>query len=253
MLLIMDIWVNGEIPDDDDILAKICQTDKKTWKKERKNIEIFFKIEKGKWVHERVEKELKIARENSEKASAKARAGAAKRWGIEKNNDARRDATSMLQALPEALPEHINKESPSPSPSPIKSKAIQTPPLRVEFVSEKIDRGLTKSPNLKPDDVELDVWNDFNTLRKAKKAPITTTVLRGIRGQAEAAKITLNEALTICCQNGWQSFQASWLENLKSKNSRSFGQKRQPETIPEFRARIEAQVERIKNSDFSWE
>ncbi|MDX8382955.1 MAG: helix-turn-helix domain-containing protein [Ghiorsea sp.] len=65
-------------------------------------------------------------------------------------------------------------------------------------------------PTAKPENVSDDVWQDFTTLRKAKKSPVTNTVLTMLKKQAEKAGITLEHALSICCERGWQSFNANW-------------------------------------------
>jgi gas vesicle protein len=62
-----------------------------------------------------------------------------------------------------------------------------------------------------PSDVSPSTWADFQTIRKAKKAPITGTTLAGIRREAERAGMTLDAALQVCCERGWQSFNADWV------------------------------------------
>lgn len=65
----------------------------------------------------------------------------------------------------------------------------------------------------KPDDVSPDVWQDFMTLRKAKKAPGTKTAIDGIRAQAGKAGMSLDEVLRMCCERGWTGFKADWVLN----------------------------------------
>ena len=69
----------------------------------------------------------------------------------------------------------------------------------------------------RPEDVSEEVWEDFKTLRKAKRAPITATAISGLRKEAEKAGLTLEGALRVCIKNGWQGFEASWV----SKDDRS--------------------------------
>ncbi len=54
------------------------------------------------------------------------------------------------------------------------------------------------------------VAGDFIKLRKTRRAPITKTVVDGIREESEKAGIPFAEAVRICCVRGWQSFKASW-------------------------------------------
>jgi uncharacterized protein YdaU (DUF1376 family) len=72
-----------------------------------------------------------------------------------------------------------------------------------------------------PPDVGLQEWEDWLSLRKAKKAPVTETVLRSARKEAEKAGITLNAFLTIWCARGSQGLQADW---LKTNERQSFAQ-----------------------------
>ena len=63
----------------------------------------------------------------------------------------------------------------------------------------------------KPSDVSEQVWTDFKALRKAKKAALTETALNGIRREADKAGYSLEQALAVCCERGWQSFKADWV------------------------------------------
>lgn len=62
----------------------------------------------------------------------------------------------------------------------------------------------------KPDDVSADLWADFVTHRKSKKAAITETVLAGFKREAEFAGVSLAEAIQTCCEANWQGFRADW-------------------------------------------
>jgi hypothetical protein len=62
-----------------------------------------------------------------------------------------------------------------------------------------------------PEGVSISVWQDFLTLRKAKRAPMTQRVLDGLMSEAEKAGWTLEKALEECCLRGWQAFKADWV------------------------------------------
>ena len=68
----------------------------------------------------------------------------------------------------------------------------------------------------KPETVSQQTWDDFNSIRKAKKAPLTETALKRIQNEADNAGISLETALQVCCERGWQGFRADWYD---SKNS----------------------------------
>ena len=63
-----------------------------------------------------------------------------------------------------------------------------------------------------PPDVGLQEWEDWLALRKAKKAPVTETVVKSARKESEKAGISFNAFLTIWCARGSQGLQADWLK-----------------------------------------
>ena len=52
--------------------------------------------------------------------------------------------------------------------------------------------------------------DDFITHRKACKAPITETALKGFQREADKAGITLAEAITISIERNWRGFKSEW-------------------------------------------
>lgn len=72
---------------------------------------------------------------------------------------------------------------------------------------------------LKKAGVDEQLADDFLKARKAKKAPLTKTVLDGIEREAEAAGISVAEAVRICVERNWQGFKAEWLTNSKTSSS----------------------------------
>jgi uncharacterized protein YdaU (DUF1376 family) len=63
-----------------------------------------------------------------------------------------------------------------------------------------------------PEGVSLEVWQDFVKQRKAKKAAITETAIKGIQREANKAGMTLNAALQEICARGWTGFKAEWMQ-----------------------------------------
>lgn len=63
-----------------------------------------------------------------------------------------------------------------------------------------------------PADVDQQTWADWLALRKAKKAPVTETVLAGARTEACSAGMTLDAFLQVWCVRGSQGLQADWLK-----------------------------------------
>lgn len=96
------------------------------------------------------------------------------------------------------------------------SKPTDEPPRKEEKPKRK------RSSNVqKPESVSEQVWEDFSALRTKRRAPITETALRGIQREAEKAGISLEAALSTCCERGWQGFKAEWYrrEKLEQKNA----------------------------------
>ena len=62
-----------------------------------------------------------------------------------------------------------------------------------------------------PEGVSDSVWQEFKTLRKAKRAPITQRAIDAITIEANKAGWTLEKALEECVVRGWQAFKADWV------------------------------------------
>ncbi|HID7727983.1 TPA: replication protein [Neisseria meningitidis] len=57
------------------------------------------------------------------------------------------------------------------------------------------------------------IAEDFLTIRKAKRQPLTETAMRLIASDAEKCGMTAAEAVEYAIGNGWGSFRAEWLKN----------------------------------------
>lgn len=54
--------------------------------------------------------------------------------------------------------------------------------------------------------------NDWLRIRKEKRQPLTATALDATIREATQAKLTLQQAITIACENSWAGFKASYLK-----------------------------------------
>lgn len=117
LLLIMDYWMNGPLPDDDALLASITKMTPDAWSNARAKLKHYFSIESGCWKQKRIEEELAAATEKKRKSRDKAKKAAAARW-----NDAPSNAPSNASAQLEECP------SPSPSPSESIKDKTHVPP-----------------------------------------------------------------------------------------------------------------------------
>jgi hypothetical protein len=62
-----------------------------------------------------------------------------------------------------------------------------------------------------PIGVSDSVWQEFKSLRKAKKAPITQRAIDAISSEAKQIGWSLEKALEECVVRGWQAFKADWV------------------------------------------
>ena len=70
---------------------------------------------------------------------------------------------------------------------------------------------------------------DFITHRKAKKAPITETVMNGFLREANKAGLSVAESVAISIERNWQGFKATWY--LKDKELQSIKQPQSSNTF----------------------
>jgi hypothetical protein len=87
-------------------------------------------------------------------------------------------------------------------------KQVAIPETEGEGETETKKKATSVAP---PEGVSDSVWQEFKTLRKAKKAPITQRAIDAITNEAQKAGWTLEKALEECVVRGWQAFKAEWV------------------------------------------
>ena len=141
LLLILDYWRTGPLPDDDGILAQLTKLSLSEWRKAKVVLSPLFQRSDGVWRHKRIDRELAKARANRESASRKGRTGASRRW---KKSDAPGNAPAMPQplaeAMPQAIPQAMPEHCPSPSPAPT--------PIQVQKLTRR-EANLSTTPKLR--------------------------------------------------------------------------------------------------------
>jgi uncharacterized protein YdaU (DUF1376 family) len=137
----------------------------------------FFERTPDGWIHHRANKEIEKVGDKSQKASASAKA----RWSKPKDANA-------LQTQSEGNATH--NTLPITQDTEHKKKATSVAP---------------------PEGVSDSVWQEFKSLRKAKKAPITQRAIDALTNEANKAGWTLEKALEECVVRGWQAFKADWV------------------------------------------
>jgi hypothetical protein len=89
-----------------------------------------------------------------------------------------------------------------------KQVAIPETETETEGETETKKKATSVAP---PEGVSDSVWQEFKSLRKAKKAPITQRAIDKILEEANLAGWTLEKALEECIVRGWQAFKADWV------------------------------------------
>jgi len=156
----------------------------------------FFTLEDAVYVQKRIQEE--VAEYHSK--AAKNQQIAQDREGKKREALTNRDEKSTNRAPV------VNESAPNHKPLTINHKPIE-------------ERGERAKALTRPDDVDLQVWTDWVQLRKAKKAPVTETVLKTARKEAALAGMPLMAFLEIWCARGSQGLEAAWLraDNKPSK------------------------------------
>lgn len=86
---------------------------------------------------------------------------------------------------------------------------------------QKPEKPQTETDMLKNAGIDGQLAKDFLRVRKAKKAPLTQTAVDGILREASVAGISVIEAVTICVDRNWLSFNAGWDWQPKQKSQNS--------------------------------
>ena len=81
-----------------------------------------------------------------------------------------------------------------------------------EAEADRSKRKKRASAPPRPEGVDAQTWDDWISLRKAKHAPVTATVVKQATAEAEKAGLTLNRFLEVWCARGSQGLQAEWLK-----------------------------------------
>ena len=102
--------------------------------------------------------------------------------------------------------------TPTPTPTP-----VNTPSDEGVVPRKRSTPAMTAA---RPDDVSEPVWQDFQRLRREKRAPLTDTALAGVRREAGKAGVSMETALAYCCEAGWQGFNAGWYADRQGAGGR---------------------------------
>lgn len=177
----------------DEDIAFTVRSDEKTV---RTLLKHFFLSRDGAWIHIRCEKEIKGFYDKSEKA----RASAKSRWDantMQTQCERIANASKIDANVPKSDADCMLPITHNPLPI-IKTKT-NTPPKQMP----------------PPVGVCVDLWADYMTIRKSKKSPMTKTALSGLERECNKAGLSLEAGIRVCCERGWASLKAEWLDDKK--------------------------------------
>ena len=106
-------------------------------------------------------------------------------------------------------PQNLHPTPATAAPITIKEPSIESSGNRQKAASKS--RPGLGVPDLVALGVEQQVAEDWMSIRKGKKLPLTRTALDQTIAEVEKAGMTLPAALALCCGRGWAGFNADWL------------------------------------------
>ena len=105
-------------------------------------------------------------------------------------------------------------------------------PKKTQVVSERLPHGNPNKSETNPNQEPLTtnhkpnkyippingaLLSDWLEVRKAKRSgKLTETAFKGLQREARLAGLSDEQAVKICCERGWQSFKAEWMDKPKS-------------------------------------
>ena len=118
LLMLMEQWMTGPLPDDNEELAAITKMGLDRWISIRPKLSRFFVIEGGTWTQMRLQREKEIAEGRRESASKNGKKGGRPKA---KNNPRvnPQETGSLTTGKPTGNPKRNPQKTSSPSPSPI--------------------------------------------------------------------------------------------------------------------------------------
>ena len=120
------------------------------------------------------------------------------------------NVTPIREEIREVNQERTGSLSPLPSDDLVLSPDTEQPKTKAKRTKTTTDR---------PEDVDVQVWDEFLILRKRIGKTFTDLALKGMRREAEAAGISLEQAMTLCVENGWRGFKATYVEDTGFRGS----------------------------------
>jgi uncharacterized protein YdaU (DUF1376 family) len=200
---LLDVYYSTEKPLPADLRAA-CRLVLATTEAQREAVRVvleeFFKLTDAGYINARADAEISAMREKQQKQREKAN----KRWHKPEPDSGNAPAMPRHSAT-DAAASNGDAVAMPPTPTP-------TPTPTPEENKEKArKRAAPAEAVARPDGVMQQTWDDWLTLRKAKRAPVTLTVVQSAIGEAAKAGMPLEVFLRVWCRRGSQGLEAAWL------------------------------------------
>lgn len=212
LLLIIDYWKSGRLPDDDSVLANVTRLNVDTWAKHRGVLQGFFEVNNGEWVHSRIEKELEKSGDLKKAQIKKSILGNFAKYG---KIDPRVETDPDLKEwwANQSL-KHSHRDStkapPSPSPSPSSSKKEKTG-ASAEIVF--------------PEGLDQQAWTRWLEYRKASgkalKSVSWPSAMQSLAKHKDQQSAVVDQSIA----NGWQGLFAIKQDTGKQRTSTTFAER----------------------------
>lgn len=207
--LILDLYYTDEAPVSTDDAYAICRADAP---KDRQAVDRvlakFFRREGDVWRHSRADEEIAEYQKRAERNR-----DVGQRGGRPAKKETQQEPNGNplgFQTEPETEP-NGNPDGFQEGTQGVSEKNPSHKPLAISQEKEKTQRAPTALELLRAEGVPDDLASEFLTVRKAKKAPLTPTALLGIKREAGKSGRPVSDAIRICVERGWQSFNAEWV------------------------------------------
>ena len=167
----------------------------------------YFTVQDG--VYKQAGADKRIAEFNEK--SNKARKAVEVRWNNKRNTDVSESDTDVSENDTDGIQTNNHK------PITNNKKQNTAPATAVAVLNPNNPRIGSKELIARVPDLLPQVADDFLTVRKAKRAPLTATAMALIESEARKAGITTAQAIAIATARGWQSFKADWVQQPDGK------------------------------------
>ena len=212
------------LPADVPALQRLVRAHTKDEKKAVQTVlDEFFELREDGYHQHRCDEEIARFQEKSAKAKRSAEA----RWNAQRpESEGNADAYANASAEHDAPAMRTHSEGNAPRARPQtpdtkhQSSEAKLPTVNAADAARSDTRALT-AKDLIAEGVDPKAAADWLTVRKAKKAPLTSTAWEAVKREAAAAGMTPAQAVKHAAESNWQGFRASWLQRDAQANAKA--------------------------------